>query len=168
MQIIDFANLRPSRLSMNERRVFQPGPRDRQAAGHDKALYRGRAVLDKSHSRFIDPAKELRLEYPFDETVTLGPLSSNTALQFILRKLRKATGNGAEILLGGRPSGPSFRHETRMKLLQSPMIPPTWPSAIGIHRGCRTREKSGESYRKWYGIHRLSLCEFGRSPIWRD
>ena len=63
------------------------------------------AVLDKFLSRFIAAAKELKLGDPLDKTVTLGPLSSDAALQLILRQIKEATDNGAQILLGGRRFG---------------------------------------------------------------
>ena len=60
------------------------------------------SLLDKFLQRFIAAARELKLGDPFDETVTLGPLSSDAALQLILRQIKEATDNGAQILLGGR------------------------------------------------------------------
>jgi succinate-semialdehyde dehydrogenase/glutarate-semialdehyde dehydrogenase len=63
------------------------------------------AVLDKFLKRFIAATKELKLGDPFDETVTLGPLSSNAALQLILRQIKEATDHGAQIMLGGRRGG---------------------------------------------------------------
>jgi succinate-semialdehyde dehydrogenase/glutarate-semialdehyde dehydrogenase len=55
--------------------------------------------------RFIEAAKALKLGDPFDETVTLGPLSSGAALQLILRQIDDATTHGAQVLLGGRRFG---------------------------------------------------------------
>jgi succinate-semialdehyde dehydrogenase / glutarate-semialdehyde dehydrogenase len=55
--------------------------------------------------RFTAEAKALKLGNPLDETVTLGPLSSDAALQVILRQIKDATDHGAEILLGGRRFG---------------------------------------------------------------
>jgi succinate-semialdehyde dehydrogenase/glutarate-semialdehyde dehydrogenase len=63
------------------------------------------AVLDKFLSRFIAAASELKLGDPLDEDATLGPLSSDAALQLILRQIKEATENGAQILLGGRRAG---------------------------------------------------------------
>jgi succinate-semialdehyde dehydrogenase/glutarate-semialdehyde dehydrogenase len=63
------------------------------------------AVLDKFLPRFIAAASELKLGDPFDETVALGPLSSDAALQLILRQIKEATDYGAQILLGGRRVG---------------------------------------------------------------
>jgi succinate-semialdehyde dehydrogenase/glutarate-semialdehyde dehydrogenase len=59
------------------------------------------AVLDKFLPRFIAATRELKLGDPFDETVTLGPLSSDAALQLILRQIKEATDHGAQIVLGG-------------------------------------------------------------------
>jgi succinate-semialdehyde dehydrogenase/glutarate-semialdehyde dehydrogenase len=63
------------------------------------------AVLDKFLPRFIAAASKLKLGNPLDETVALGPLSSDAALQLILRQIKEATDNGAQILLGGRRVG---------------------------------------------------------------
>jgi succinate-semialdehyde dehydrogenase/glutarate-semialdehyde dehydrogenase len=63
------------------------------------------AVLDKFLPRFIAAASELKPGDPFDETVALGPLSSDAALQLILRQIEEATDYGAQILLGGRRVG---------------------------------------------------------------
>ena len=62
-------------------------------------------MLDKFLPRFIAAAKALKLGNPLDETVTLGPLSSDAALQLILRQIKDATDHGAEIVLGGRRFG---------------------------------------------------------------
>jgi succinate-semialdehyde dehydrogenase/glutarate-semialdehyde dehydrogenase len=63
------------------------------------------AVLDKFLRRFIAAARELKLGDPFDDTVTLGPLSSDAALQLILRQIKEATDRGAQIVLGGHRAG---------------------------------------------------------------
>jgi succinate-semialdehyde dehydrogenase / glutarate-semialdehyde dehydrogenase len=63
------------------------------------------SILDKFLPRFIAAAKELKLGDPLDESVTLGPLSSDNALQLILRQINEATSHGAKILLGGKQSG---------------------------------------------------------------
>jgi succinate-semialdehyde dehydrogenase/glutarate-semialdehyde dehydrogenase len=64
-----------------------------------------KSMLDKFLSRFIAAAKKLKLGDPLDETVTLGPLSSDAALQLILRQIQEATSYGAQIVLGGRRAG---------------------------------------------------------------
>src|SRR6202166_3080940 len=64
-----------------------------------------KSMLDKFLPRFIAAAKKLRLGDPLDETVTLGPLSSDAALQLILRQIQEATSHGAQIALGGRRAG---------------------------------------------------------------
>ena len=51
--------------------------------------------------RFIEAAKGLKIGNPFDDGITLGPLSSDAALQLILRQISDATSHGAEVLLGG-------------------------------------------------------------------
>src|SRR5271163_3201333 len=63
------------------------------------------SVLDKFLPRFIAAAKELKLGDPLDESVTLGPLSSDGALQLILRQINDATSHGAKVLLGGNRAG---------------------------------------------------------------
>jgi succinate-semialdehyde dehydrogenase/glutarate-semialdehyde dehydrogenase len=63
------------------------------------------SMLDEFLPRFIAGAKLLKLGNPFDESVTLGPLASDAALQLILRQIKEATSNGAQILLGGRRAG---------------------------------------------------------------
>src|SRR5271155_3802360 len=60
-----------------------------------------KSMLDKFLPRFIAAAKKLKLGDPLDETVTLGPLSSDSALQLILRQIQEATSQGAQIALGG-------------------------------------------------------------------
>jgi len=64
-----------------------------------------KSMLDKFLSRFIAAAQKLKLGDPLDETVTLGPLSSDAALQLILRQIQEATSYGAQIALGGRRAG---------------------------------------------------------------
>jgi len=61
-----------------------------------------KSMLDKFLPRFIAAVKKLKLGDPLDETVTLGPLSSDAALQLILRQIEEATSHGAQIALGGR------------------------------------------------------------------
>jgi succinate-semialdehyde dehydrogenase / glutarate-semialdehyde dehydrogenase len=63
------------------------------------------SVLDKFLPRFIDAASKLKLGDPLDESVTLGPLSSDAALQLILRQIQEARNHGAQIVLGGGPAG---------------------------------------------------------------
>jgi succinate-semialdehyde dehydrogenase / glutarate-semialdehyde dehydrogenase len=63
------------------------------------------SMLDKFLPRFIAAAKELKLGDPLDESVTLGPLSSESALQRILQQINDATSHGAKVLLGGNRAG---------------------------------------------------------------
>jgi succinate-semialdehyde dehydrogenase / glutarate-semialdehyde dehydrogenase len=63
------------------------------------------SMLDRFLPRFIAAARELKLGDPLDESVTLGPLSSDAALQLILRQIGDATSHGAEVLLGGNRAG---------------------------------------------------------------
>lgn len=63
------------------------------------------SVLDKFLSRFVAEASKLKLGDPLDDAVTLGPLSSDAALQLILRQIKGATDNGAQIAIGGHRVG---------------------------------------------------------------
>lgn len=64
-----------------------------------------KSMLDKFLPRFVAAAEKLKLGNPLDESVTLGPLSSEAALQLILRQIQEATSHGAQIVLGGRRAG---------------------------------------------------------------
>src|ERR1700677_82137 len=63
------------------------------------------SMLAKILPRFVDAAKELKLGDPLDESVTLGPLSSDAALERILQQINDATSHGAKVLLGGKRAG---------------------------------------------------------------
>lgn len=63
------------------------------------------SMLGRFLPQFITATKQLKLGNPLDESVTLGPLSSDAALQLILRQIKEATDNGAQIVLGGRRAG---------------------------------------------------------------
>jgi succinate-semialdehyde dehydrogenase/glutarate-semialdehyde dehydrogenase len=63
------------------------------------------SMFDKFLARFIAAAKELKLGDPLDESTTLGPLSSDAALQLILLQIGEATSHGAKVLLGGSRAG---------------------------------------------------------------
>lgn len=63
------------------------------------------SIIDQFLPRFIDAVGKLKLGDPFDATVTLGPLSSDAALQLILRQIKEATDNGAQVILGGGRAG---------------------------------------------------------------
>jgi succinate-semialdehyde dehydrogenase/glutarate-semialdehyde dehydrogenase len=66
-------------------------------------------VVGSMKDRFLDAfskaASNLKLGDPFDESVTLGPLSSEAALQLLLKQVKGATANGARVLLGGGRAG---------------------------------------------------------------
>jgi succinate-semialdehyde dehydrogenase / glutarate-semialdehyde dehydrogenase len=64
-----------------------------------------KSMWDKFLPRFIAAAKKLKQGDPLDETVTLGPVSSDAALQLILRQIQEATSHGAQLALGGRRAG---------------------------------------------------------------
>jgi succinate-semialdehyde dehydrogenase/glutarate-semialdehyde dehydrogenase len=63
------------------------------------------SMLKKFLPQFIAATKGLRLGNPLEESVTLGPLSSDGALQLILRQIQEATSHGAQVLLGGKRAG---------------------------------------------------------------
>jgi succinate-semialdehyde dehydrogenase/glutarate-semialdehyde dehydrogenase len=63
------------------------------------------SVLKEFLSRFKDAVRDLRLGDPLDESVTLGPLSSDAALQLIQHQIKEATDHGAQIVLGGSRAG---------------------------------------------------------------
>jgi succinate-semialdehyde dehydrogenase/glutarate-semialdehyde dehydrogenase len=63
------------------------------------------SIFDEFLSRFIAAATGLKLGDPLDESVTLGPLSSEGALQLILRQISEAASHGANVLLGGKQAG---------------------------------------------------------------
>jgi succinate-semialdehyde dehydrogenase/glutarate-semialdehyde dehydrogenase len=63
------------------------------------------SLKDKFLKAFTQAAKGLKLGDPLDESVTLGPLSSEAALQLLLKQVREATDHGARVLLGGERAG---------------------------------------------------------------
>jgi succinate-semialdehyde dehydrogenase/glutarate-semialdehyde dehydrogenase len=63
------------------------------------------SMKEKFLNAFSQAAKGLKLGDPLDESVTLGPLSSEAALQLLLKQVREATANGARVLLGGERAG---------------------------------------------------------------
>jgi succinate-semialdehyde dehydrogenase / glutarate-semialdehyde dehydrogenase len=63
------------------------------------------AVKEKFLQAFCQADKGLKLGDPLDESVTLGPLSSEAALQLLLKQVQEATAHGARVLLGGGRAG---------------------------------------------------------------
>jgi succinate-semialdehyde dehydrogenase / glutarate-semialdehyde dehydrogenase len=63
------------------------------------------SLKDKFLKAFSQAANGLKLGDPLDESVTLGPLSSEAALQLLLKQVREATDHGARVLLGGERAG---------------------------------------------------------------
>ncbi|MFL6708243.1 MAG: NAD-dependent succinate-semialdehyde dehydrogenase [Massilia sp.] len=63
------------------------------------------SMRERFVSAFTEAAAALKVGDPFDESVGLGPLSSEAALQLILRQLEAATQHGARVLLGGHRLG---------------------------------------------------------------
>jgi succinate-semialdehyde dehydrogenase/glutarate-semialdehyde dehydrogenase len=66
-------------------------------------------IVDPLKERFLEAfsqaAKRLKLGDPLDESVTLGPLSSEAAVQLLLKQVDEATAHGARVLLGGKRAG---------------------------------------------------------------
>jgi succinate-semialdehyde dehydrogenase/glutarate-semialdehyde dehydrogenase len=66
-------------------------------------------VIGPMKERFLDAfskaTKSLKLGDPLDESVTLAPLSSEPALQLLLKQVKEAASNGARVLLGGERAG---------------------------------------------------------------
>jgi succinate-semialdehyde dehydrogenase / glutarate-semialdehyde dehydrogenase len=63
------------------------------------------SLKDKFLKAFSEAARELKLGDPLDESITLGPLSSEAALQLLLKQVQEATDHGARVLLGGKRAG---------------------------------------------------------------
>ncbi|HTB83687.1 MAG TPA: NAD-dependent succinate-semialdehyde dehydrogenase [Candidatus Sulfotelmatobacter sp.] len=63
------------------------------------------SLKEKFLKTFSQAVKELKLGDPLDEKVTLGPVSSEAALQLLLKQVREATDHGARVLLGGERVG---------------------------------------------------------------
>lgn len=62
-------------------------------------------LKEKFLEAFSKAAKELKVGDPLDESVTLGPVSSEAALQLLLKQVNEATAHGARVLLGGKRAG---------------------------------------------------------------
>jgi succinate-semialdehyde dehydrogenase / glutarate-semialdehyde dehydrogenase len=63
------------------------------------------AVKEKFLLDFCQAVKGLKLGDPLDESVTLGPVSSEAALQLLLKQVQEATAHGARVVLGGERAG---------------------------------------------------------------
>ena len=61
------------------------------------------------HDAFLEHARrqlaEYRLGDPLDESTTMGPLASRSAVTFLDEQVADAVGRGAKLLLGGKPAG---------------------------------------------------------------
>src|ERR1700723_537661 len=58
--------------------------------------------LEKFLAMFRAALESLKIGDPFDETTTLGPLSSEAALTLLLKQVDEAVSHGAKILTGGK------------------------------------------------------------------
>jgi succinate-semialdehyde dehydrogenase/glutarate-semialdehyde dehydrogenase len=63
------------------------------------------SMKDKFLAAFSQATKGLKLGDPLDESVTLGPVSSEAALQLLLQQVHEATSHGARVLVGGERAG---------------------------------------------------------------
>ena len=102
------------------------------------------SMLDKFLPRFIAAAEQLKLGDPLDESVTLGPLASDSALQLILRQIKEATSNGAQIVLGGRRAGEvgAFRQDGGRRRQRQR------PDHRGARRSARNQPRCAHAARK--------------------
>src|ERR1700723_3616034 len=58
--------------------------------------------LNQFLTMFRAALESLKIGDPFDETTTLGPLSSEAALTLLLRQVDEAVAHGAKVLIGGK------------------------------------------------------------------
>ena len=65
------------------------------------------AVHDEFVDRFVDRVRGLRVGDPADEDTQLGPIINSSQLESIQDKIARARDDGAEVLLGGDPVGPT-------------------------------------------------------------
>jgi succinate-semialdehyde dehydrogenase/glutarate-semialdehyde dehydrogenase len=63
------------------------------------------SIKDRFLEAFSKAAKSLKVGDPLDETVTLAPVSSEAALQILLKQVKDAAANGARVVLGGGRTG---------------------------------------------------------------
>jgi succinate-semialdehyde dehydrogenase/glutarate-semialdehyde dehydrogenase len=63
------------------------------------------SLKEKFLRAFSLAATKLKVGDPLDENITLGPLSSEAALQLLLKQVQEATDHGASVLLGGKRAG---------------------------------------------------------------
>jgi succinate-semialdehyde dehydrogenase/glutarate-semialdehyde dehydrogenase len=63
------------------------------------------SIKERFLEEFSKGVKNLKLGDPLDESVTLAPLSSESALQVLLKQVKEAAAHGAHILLGGDRAG---------------------------------------------------------------
>jgi succinate-semialdehyde dehydrogenase/glutarate-semialdehyde dehydrogenase len=63
------------------------------------------SMKDRFLEAFTKATKTLKLGDPLDEATTLGPLSSESALQLLLQQVKEAAAHGACVVLGGERAG---------------------------------------------------------------
>ena len=63
------------------------------------------SLKEKFLKAFSQAAAALKPGDPLDESITMGPLSSEAALQLLLKQVQDATDHGAQVLLGGKRAG---------------------------------------------------------------
>ena len=81
---------------------------------------------------FRDALKELKPGDPLDEATTLGPLSSDAALNLLLNQVREAVAHGARVFMGGDRLGQTGAYMQPTILTNViPTIPPTGKNFFG-------------------------------------
>jgi succinate-semialdehyde dehydrogenase/glutarate-semialdehyde dehydrogenase len=105
-------------------------------------------------SKFRSALEQLNIGDPFDETTTLGPLSSEAALKVLLKQVDEAVSHGAKVLTGGK------RIEGKGAFMQRPSLPMSnlitrpggrnssvlWPSSS--RPGMRRRQSASRTIRR--------------------
>lgn len=79
-------------------RMFNTG---QSCVGSKRIIVVGRQRADAFLEAFVDQLADLQAGDPTDPETTLGPLSSERALDLILDQISTAKANGAKVLLGG-------------------------------------------------------------------
>src|SRR5690606_31292663 len=60
-------------------------------------------IADQFLAKFTDAFKKVKVGDQFDESTTLGPLSSKDALETLTKQVNEAVKNGAKLHFGGKP-----------------------------------------------------------------
>jgi aldehyde dehydrogenase (NAD+) len=65
------------------------------------------SVFDPFLERFVDRVRELRVGDPSDPDIDIGPVINHSQLEAIQDKISRAERDGAKLVLGGDPGGPT-------------------------------------------------------------